>query len=720
MSDPNGLDHCSTSPSKTRSENTEDLLDVEEEPNLEANTENEIKTEMKTDNKTPKSRGRPKKKEKEKEKQPAKPQTENCYDRLVYSSPFQDETRNVFVPSDLVWGKVKSHPWWPGLIFDPSDASELALKHRNRNNFLVAYFFDNTFAWNEASVLKPFQSNFHRMVKQSSTDSFMSAVDEALAEVSRRMGSALSCGCYNSGESSAEAKFENAGVRAKTARPSGDALFIRRSFDPVKFLGFLYELGQNPHVGFESLDLVVAKSQLKAFNQSRGCSSDLPKFCFTCAFEEGTVSPVTSDRIYTRKRKSIDGESSEKRILKKCVPEEEGTKKKKLSEIFNKKEIMRTPLKPCKVRVGGPSGSDNSGKYKKKSLDSLGDLGTKSRARRKYLRVGQCMRKAANQVTHTTPTSKPNGMTSRKRKRLSMIKDRVDKPLQREKGIVSSDNLCRGKSVRKKKEVFREREDNEGPFSLEDYSSSSEMLSQLCLAARDPLKSYSFITMIDSFFTRFRGHIANPSTSKRSRRRSVSGKLNLVEDDVWDSYLSDLVVDVNDNEKLIALRQKKHKSKKGDKDNILEGNSAVSGANPGEDLGNEKKQNGNLGISVTNGDGPVPEVEESMPTTLVLNFKETAPLPTRPELNGLFTRFGPLKEAETEVSEKENSAQVVFKRHVDAEVAFSNAGKLDAFSADLVSFRLGCAPTSSNMEPTSAQVELQGEKDVASSVKAAC
>jgi hypothetical protein len=52
-------------------------------------------------------------------------------------------------------------------------------------------------------------------------------------------------------------------------------------------------------------------------------------------------------------------------------------------------------------------------------------------------------------------------------------------------------------------------------------------------------------------------------------------------------------------------------------------------------------------------------------------------------------------------------------------VALSNAGKLEAFEPDLVSFQLSCAPTS-NMEPATAQAELQGEKDAASPVKAAC
>jgi len=68
---------------------------------------------------------------------------------------------------------------------------------------------------------------------------------------------------------------------------------------------------------------------------------------------------------------------------------------------------------------------------------------------------------------------------------------------------------------------------------------------------------------------------------------------------------------------------------------------------------------------------------------------------------------------------RRRTAQLVFKSHVHAQVALSNAGKLEAFGPDLVSFQLSCAPTS-NMEPTTAQAELQGEKDAASPVKAAC
>ncbi|RLN00249.1 uncharacterized protein C2845_PM06G19210 [Panicum miliaceum] len=38
--------------------------------------------------------------------------------------------------SDLVRGKFEGYNWWPGEFFDPSDASELALKHQISGNHL--------------------------------------------------------------------------------------------------------------------------------------------------------------------------------------------------------------------------------------------------------------------------------------------------------------------------------------------------------------------------------------------------------------------------------------------------------------------------------------------------------------------------------------------------------------------------------------------------------
>uniref|UniRef100_A0A803QM28 PWWP domain-containing protein n=1 Tax=Cannabis sativa TaxID=3483 RepID=A0A803QM28_CANSA len=71
-----------------------------------------------------------------------------------------------FLVGDFVWGKVRSHPWWPGQIYDPSYASEFAAKKKVKDRYLVAYFGDGTLSWCPPSQLKPFEENFDEMSKQ--------------------------------------------------------------------------------------------------------------------------------------------------------------------------------------------------------------------------------------------------------------------------------------------------------------------------------------------------------------------------------------------------------------------------------------------------------------------------------------------------------------------------------------------------------------------------
>lgn len=56
-------------------------------------------------------------------------------------------SEHTYSVGDYVWGKIKSHPWWPGRIYDPSDASEFAVKYRQTGRFLVVYFGDGSFSW---------------------------------------------------------------------------------------------------------------------------------------------------------------------------------------------------------------------------------------------------------------------------------------------------------------------------------------------------------------------------------------------------------------------------------------------------------------------------------------------------------------------------------------------------------------------------------------------
>ena len=108
-----------------------------------------------------------------------------------------DYVASRFSRGDLVWAKVKSHPWWPGQIFNASDASAIAKKTQKSGRLLVAFFGDGTFGWLKDSQLIAFKPNFEQKVKQTNMKSFSRAVAAALDEVCRRSELGLNHSRYN-------------------------------------------------------------------------------------------------------------------------------------------------------------------------------------------------------------------------------------------------------------------------------------------------------------------------------------------------------------------------------------------------------------------------------------------------------------------------------------------------------------------------------------------
>ena len=49
------------------------------------------------------------------------------------------------------WSKIKSHPWWPGQVYDPNGVSDKAVTAIQKGQFLVANFGDNTLAVGKGS-----------------------------------------------------------------------------------------------------------------------------------------------------------------------------------------------------------------------------------------------------------------------------------------------------------------------------------------------------------------------------------------------------------------------------------------------------------------------------------------------------------------------------------------------------------------------------------------
>lgn len=99
---------------------------------------------------------------------------------------------------DMIWGKVKSHPWWPGVIYNESFASPSVRRTKREGHVLVAFFGDSSYGWFEPEELIPFEINYSEKSRQTSLRTFVKAVEDAVDEVSRRSGLGLACRCRNS------------------------------------------------------------------------------------------------------------------------------------------------------------------------------------------------------------------------------------------------------------------------------------------------------------------------------------------------------------------------------------------------------------------------------------------------------------------------------------------------------------------------------------------
>ncbi|KAM2014500.1 hypothetical protein ACFX16_045148 [Malus domestica] len=183
-----------------------------------------------------------------------------------------DDEGHEFLVGDFVWGKIKSHPWWPAQICDPSDASEYALKLKAKDRLLVAYFGDGTFAWCNSLQLKPFEENFREMSGQSSSKAFVNAVQQAVDEVGRILMLKMSCGCVKEKFLSEVGRplAVNAGIKEGVLVPEGRVgKLLDRLCEPAELLAELKHVAEVMSTSSE-LQLNALKSWLSAFYCSKG------------------------------------------------------------------------------------------------------------------------------------------------------------------------------------------------------------------------------------------------------------------------------------------------------------------------------------------------------------------------------------------------------------------------------------------------------------------
>jgi hypothetical protein len=599
-----------------------------------------------------------------------------------YSLPPLDNSG--FRVSDLVWGKVKSHPWWPGEIFDPSDASDLGLKHQKKDSYLVAYFGDNTFAWCDESQLKPFVTNYSQMEKQSSSDAFVGSVNNALEELSRRILSGMSCSCLPEelADSGMSYTVENAGLKDGVTCSAVNRFEILKCFSPENLLHYIKELALFPGQGGDLLELVIACSQLTSFYRSKGCS-ELASFQTGDAWVEDGMDTPSAQNVMVEEAVTSEVQSTQEKPKRgrgrprKQKPEQgQEAMEKKYASNLSDNTYHDTMGRELSMAFDDFGNLDNQ---KKRNLDSFDDP-EKSSAPTvgSSFKIGECIRRAASQLAGSTSIVKAQNEPA--------VYKSVAEAENGEFDVVSddADDELTVLNRAKRRRLYRNH-----------TADPNELLSQLCIAATEPMDGHSFSAMIISYFSDYRNYvvstateasIAEKGTSKRGRKRKVLPAPEVeTTDHMQDSYWSGLSLHNHPihnltNESSTMRPRRRRRSSRQTYVPLSE-----LGASP-------KKQIQVVERSIIHVDEKM--VDELKPTALVLSFGRSAHVPSEMELIKMFSRYGPLRETDTEVDKDTNTVKVVFKKRSDAERAFSVAGKYGTFGPSLRSYRLVNMPFS--------------------------
>ncbi|KAM1749578.1 hypothetical protein ACFX12_010423 [Malus domestica] len=175
-----------------------------------------------------------------------------------------------FEVGDMVWGKVKSHPWWPGHIFNEALATSQVRRTRREGYVLVAFFGDNSYGWFDPAELIPFDPHYAEKSRQTSHRGFLKAVEEAVDEANRRCGVGLACKCrnaYNFRSTSVQGYFvvDVPDYEPGAVYSENQIRKARDSFKPIEILSFVKQLALSP-LGDDQKSLSFNKSKATAFS----------------------------------------------------------------------------------------------------------------------------------------------------------------------------------------------------------------------------------------------------------------------------------------------------------------------------------------------------------------------------------------------------------------------------------------------------------------------
>ncbi|KAK6928355.1 PWWP domain [Dillenia turbinata] len=646
-----------------------------------------------------------------------------------------------FSVGDFVWGKVRSHPWWPGQIYDPSDASEAALKYSQRDRFLVAYFGDRSFAWCYPSQLKPFKEEFETMSKQSNSWNFVCAVKEAVDEIGRQLELEMTCSCVSKENqielTSARPMAVNAGIKEGVFVPEGSLGELSVShFSPADFLDYL--LYAACHVSYtNNLELTVFKSRLSAFCRAKGGSKlltfhepelilglkDISKNIMGQILVEGDK---LSSHVGTEAAEIYQisfAESSEDKLF-------HTRKQKSVAELMEGAEHVENETE--KGVVNGEETklatiASSSRKKRKKSADKSDDDGSnRSLSSRKKNRK-------------TEPSERPTASA-----RVSCVDEGKSSVVEGSKDAAKEELNRGGSETRERKKskylsppytnLSREprslKPNGEPKADSWEVSNVSQIGERMAKDSGQLIGSPPILKCSgQTFQKRLKGntveldtvHTPTPETQKEEQNRLnidpketsapadkvLSDVHSAAVDPVWmkddeitrkfcSAFRSSIYSDgpnykmykkltAQSGRKRKAAKLKHGSSEKDQTPQSPEGKSKLTKheLKGGKDSKDAKSPNLNESGKVNDGKFSVPAA-----AILVLTFSPGFSSPPKENLVKIYSQFGQLKESETWVSSDFSSCRVPFVNKDDAEEAFNHSQKVNLFGNAQVSYRL--------------------------------
>ncbi|XP_042046299.1 uncharacterized protein LOC121792424 [Salvia splendens] len=210
-----------------------------------------------------------------------------------------------FQIGDMVWGKVKSHPWWPGHIYNEALVPRSVRRGKQEGHVLVAFFGDSSYGWFDPAELIPFEENFAEKSMQTTSRSFLKAVEEAADEIATRSSLGLACRCKN--------QFSPSSVEGYVVVDNGDSEAgvyslsqiskAHDSFRPSDIVSFVHQVALNPmsderfSVDFikqKALALAVRKMRFEDFDETYAQAFGTQPLRPSCPTAPATMDPSTA------------------------------------------------------------------------------------------------------------------------------------------------------------------------------------------------------------------------------------------------------------------------------------------------------------------------------------------------------------------------------------------------------------------------------------------